>query len=70
MLTALQNHFVKRMLVIQEIQYKNLIPLFVDEKMRICGKPQSGTEGNWDVWIENKDGGLAVRGTVQTGSMI
>lgn len=70
MLTALQNHLVKRMLVVQEIQYKNLLPLFVDEKMRICGKPQQGNGENWDVWIENKDGGLAVRGTVQTESMI
>ncbi|RAH68201.1 uncharacterized protein BO66DRAFT_421688 [Aspergillus aculeatinus CBS 121060] len=50
---------------IREINYKNLAPLFVGEELTICGKPKAGSHGVWDMWIEDRDGGLAVRGTVQ-----
>ncbi|KFY41106.1 hypothetical protein V494_03211 [Pseudogymnoascus sp. VKM F-4513 (FW-928)] len=78
---------------IKSITYKNLAPLFADEKMTICVKrsqPQpkvASTEANgtetpanvdskqadeydevqrWDVWIENQEGGYAVKGTAET----
>lgn len=45
------------------IEYRNLAPLYADEVMRVCGKRKG--EGDYEVWIEGVDGGLAVRGTVK-----
>lgn len=67
-------------LVITEINYRNLVPLFVDEAMTICCKRsgiiRTGMKGgqtactneDWDVWIQKDEGdkaSLAVRGTVK-----
>ncbi|KAL2809480.1 HotDog domain-containing protein [Aspergillus granulosus] len=66
LLTALQLHLEGKGLMITEIDYKNLAPVYVDEKLTICGKPKSTKDDNvWDVWIEGRDGGLAVRGTIR-----
>ncbi|KAK5629691.1 hypothetical protein RRF57_005406 [Xylaria bambusicola] len=61
---------------INKIDYRHLAPLYVDQTMRICCAPrasksiekQDGITGRnkWDVWIENQDGGLCVKGTVET----
>lgn len=52
------------MQVIQSIEYRNLAPLYAEEKMKICGKERKG--GEYEMWIEGKEGGLAVRGAVIT----
>lgn len=54
--------------VLESINYRNLAPLYCDEKMRICGAKKKANEGGYtyDVWIEGPAGGVAVRGTVQT----
>lgn len=86
--------------MVKNITYKNLAPLFADEKMTICVKrsqPQPSAastdindtktpaqadstpaEANitpsetdsgitkWDVWIENAEGGYAVKGSAET----
>ncbi|CAG8304546.1 unnamed protein product [Penicillium salamii] len=65
LLSVVQHHLGQLNLHINAIEYKNIAPLFVEEKLVICGKPKNGT-GAWDVWIEGANGGLAVRGTVQT----
>ena len=53
---------------IRNIQYRNLAPLYAEENMRIClkRKAQDDMNGHWDVWIEGRDGGYAVKGTVKT----
>ncbi len=53
---------------IHVIQYRNVAPLYAEEDMRICikRKEQDDLQGNWDVWIEGRDGGYAVKGTVRT----
>ena len=53
---------------IRSIQYRNLAPLYAEEDMRICvkRKTQDVLFGYWDVWIEGRDGGYAVKGTVKT----
>ena len=53
---------------IRSIQYRNLAPLYAEEDMRIClkRKGQDDMNGDWDVWIEGRDGGYAVKGTVKT----
>ncbi|KAI9924357.1 hypothetical protein AWENTII_003906 [Aspergillus wentii] len=71
LLAVLQAYLPKSNRVIKGIEYKNLAPLYVEEELTVCGKPKiSKGPGSWDVWIEGKDGGLAVRGTVQTDSII
>ncbi|KFY42033.1 hypothetical protein V495_04688 [Pseudogymnoascus sp. VKM F-4514 (FW-929)] len=83
--------------MVKSITYKNLAPLFADEKMTICVKrserqprrtPKNVSEDEalvhalsaveqvaaevdsgvtkWDVWVENAEGGYAVKGTAET----
>ncbi|PTU17721.1 hypothetical protein P175DRAFT_0504463 [Aspergillus ochraceoroseus IBT 24754] len=68
LLTALRAHLEGKGLTIREIEYRNLAPLFVEEDLAVCGKPKpsKGNTISWDVWIEDKNGGLSVRGTVKT----
>lgn len=49
---------------IESTEYRNLAPLYAEEEMKICGKKKMG--GEYEMWIEGKEGGLAVRGTVRT----
>ncbi|KAL3489452.1 HotDog domain-containing protein [Aspergillus germanicus] len=66
LLTAFRRHLDGNGVTIREIDYKNLAPVYVDEELAICGKPKSTKDANaWDVWVEGRDGGLAVRGTVR-----
>lgn len=51
--------------VIKSIVYRNHAPLYVDKEMRICVR-KLDTLGKWDVWAENAEGGLSVKGTVVT----
>ncbi|KAL2859758.1 hypothetical protein BJX68DRAFT_119332 [Aspergillus pseudodeflectus] len=65
LLTALRRHLDGKDVTISEINYKNLAPVYVDEELAICGKLKSTKDVSaWDVWIEGRDGGLAVRGTI------
>lgn len=57
---------------IRRIDYRNLAPLYVDEPMNICVRKNENSGSSpdsqkWDVWVENKDGGLSIKGTVLTG---
>ncbi|MCJ1388300.1 hypothetical protein MMC18_001146 [Xylographa bjoerkii] len=52
---------------IDEIEYRNLAPLYAEEPMKVCGRAKS--KGEWEVWIEGRDGGYAVRGTVKTSNI-
>ncbi|MCJ1232761.1 hypothetical protein MMC14_000715 [Varicellaria rhodocarpa] len=54
--------FTEKRTVIEEIEYRNLAPLYADEEMKICGRANGK---DWDVWIEGKDGGYAVKGVVR-----
>ena len=46
------------------IEYRNLAPLYAEEEMKICGRKRC--EGEYDVWIEGKNGGYAVKGLATT----
>lgn len=67
MLTALRYHLLEKepRRVIREIEYRNLVPLYAGEEMRVCGRKKNG-EGEWEIWCEGRDGGYAVRGSVST----
>jgi hydroxyacyl-ACP dehydratase HTD2-like protein with hotdog domain len=60
---------------LRSLDYRNVAPLYVDEKVKVCLRKSSQKtkstrkeeEENdvtrWDVWVEGPDGGLAVKGT-------
>ncbi|KAI1500575.1 hypothetical protein F5X99DRAFT_409945 [Biscogniauxia marginata] len=62
------------------VDYRHLAPLYVGEPMRVCvrrkwkkfsddgggGDGEAARSGWWDVWVEDKDGQLSVRGTTTT----
>ena len=64
MLEMLAGHLAHTLEEIVRVQYKNLAPLYADEAMTVCGKQRA--TGVYEVWIEGKDGGLAVKGSVRT----
>lgn len=68
MIELLRRHIKKQVDVkehINEIDYRNVAPLYADEPMKVCGRATG--KGKWDVWIEGRDGRYAVKGTVKTG---
>lgn len=70
MLTLLQDHLQDSKRAISSIEYRNLAPILVERPLSVCAKPKENGNGtSWDIWIERDDGGLAVRGTVQTRSL-
>lgn len=67
MLTLAQRHLSNLGKSVASIEYRNLAPLVVERPMMVCAKPkQVGNRGAWDVWVERDQGGLAVRGTIET----
>jgi len=46
-----------------EFEYRNLLPLYTEEKMKVCIRRDPEKEDKIDVWIEEPGGGYAVRGT-------
>lgn len=55
-------------LLVSTIEYRNLAPLYVGDRMTVCVRSPNGTghAQRHDVWIENQHGGLCVKGTVVT----
>ena len=54
--------------MVLKFDYRNLAPLYVEEEMRICAKRDGETR--FDVWIEGKEGGYAVKGSAVVGMMV
>lgn len=59
------NHEKKEM--IYRFDYRNLAPLYADEKMKICTRRRPESPNKFDVWIEGHGGGLAVKATAEVG---
>jgi hydroxyacyl-ACP dehydratase HTD2-like protein with hotdog domain len=49
-----------------EFEYRNLVPLYAEEKMNVCIRRDPEKEDKLDVWIEDPKGGYAVKGTALT----
>lgn len=47
------------------LEYMNLQPVFVGERMRVCVRP---TRIKWHVWVEGEDGRLCVKGSAKLSS--
>jgi hypothetical protein len=46
-----------------EFEYRNLVPLYVEEEMRICVRRDPEKPKRLEVWIEEPGGGYAVKGS-------
>ncbi len=58
---------------VDEVEYRNLAPLYAEEPMTVCGREirvGSDGDGEYEVWVEGKEGGYAVRGKVRTSSRV
>ncbi|KAK0099886.1 hypothetical protein ONS95_013290 [Cadophora gregata] len=66
MLSVLRSQITGGKMVVR-FDYRNLAPLYVDEEMRICVRRDPERENKLDVWVEGRDGGLAVKGTAIIG---
>ena len=66
----LKSTFPQRKLRIAEIEYRNLAPLYAEEEMKVCGRALNGNEsdgvGEFEMWVEGKEGGFAVKGKATT----
>lgn len=51
---------------IEEVAYRNIAPLYAEEEMRLCTRKSK--HGEWELWIEDRDGGLAVRALAKTST--
>ncbi|KAF7186212.1 Mesaconyl-C(4)-CoA hydratase [Pseudocercospora fuligena] len=64
-ITLLSQHLAKEgNQVIRSIEYRNTAPLYCGEQAKFCGKRTD--EKKWEVWAENPQGGIAVKGRVKT----
>ncbi|KAI9813748.1 MAG: hypothetical protein M1827_003538 [Pycnora praestabilis] len=50
--------------MITDVEYRNLSPLYADEKLKLCGRRVE--DGRYEIWAETPEGGLAVRGMART----
>jgi hypothetical protein len=62
MLSVLRSQ-LKESEILVEFEYRNLIPLYADEEMKICVRRGPEKEDRLEVWIEEPGGGYAVKGT-------
>lgn len=64
LITLLQHHLSSEgNQVVQSIEYRNTKALYCDEEVTFYGKPSG--EKKWEVWAEDKSGGIGVRGRVK-----
>lgn len=66
----LKEKFPQRTPRIAEIEYRNLAPLYAEEELKVCGRDMGSGESNgvgeFEIWVEGKEGGYAVRGKATT----
>lgn len=53
--------------MIRSFHYKNLTPLYVNEEMWICVKRSEQNLHKHDIWVQTKEGRLAVKGSALVG---
>ncbi|KAI0011774.1 hypothetical protein F4779DRAFT_571240 [Xylariaceae sp. FL0662B] len=58
---------------VHSIDYRNLAPLYANEPMNVCvrhvdnhDRPPGDKSRKWEVWVEDRDGGLSVKGTAES----
>jgi hydroxyacyl-ACP dehydratase HTD2-like protein with hotdog domain len=68
MLSVLRSQ-LKKGSIIQAFDYRNLAPLYANEEMKICIRKETGRADKFDVWIEGREGGYAVKGSAIVGEI-
>lgn len=48
---------------IKSFDYRNLAPVYAEEQLRVCVRKDRTRGNKYEVWIEGKEGGYAVKGT-------
>jgi hydroxyacyl-ACP dehydratase HTD2-like protein with hotdog domain len=51
---------------VRSFDYKNLAPLYAEEQLKICVRKDRAKGSKYEVWIEGKEGGYAVKGSAIT----
>lgn len=49
--------------------YRNLAPLYASEELKVCVRKDLDKNEKYDVWIEGKEGGYAVKGSAMVGQV-
>ncbi|KAF7864580.1 hypothetical protein EAF04_006712 [Stromatinia cepivora] len=49
--------------MIKRFDYRNLAPLYANEELRVCVGKNTDKNNKYEVWIEGKEGGYAVKGS-------
>lgn len=47
---------------VKTFDYKNLVPLYANESLKVCVRKDGTREDKYEVWIEGREGGYAVKG--------
>lgn len=66
MLSVLRSQLKEGEMVL-EFEYRNLVPLYAEEEMKICVRRDREKKGRFDVWIEGLGGGYAVKASAIIG---
>lgn len=55
--------------IIKRLDYRNLAPLYANEELRVCVGKNADKNNKYEVWIEGKEGGYAVKGAAVIGPL-
>jgi hydroxyacyl-ACP dehydratase HTD2-like protein with hotdog domain len=66
MLTALQSQ-LKEGEMITQFTYRNLAPLYAQEEMRVCIRKDREDGRKYEVWMEARSRGYAVKASATVG---
>lgn len=55
--------------MIKKFNYRNLAPLYANEELRVCVGKSADKSNKYEVWIEGKEGGYAVKGSAVVGPL-
>jgi hydroxyacyl-ACP dehydratase HTD2-like protein with hotdog domain len=68
MLSVLQSQLEEGQMI-TSFTYRNLVPLYAEEEMRVCVRKERNEKNRrrYEVWIEGKAGGFAVRASATVG---
>ncbi|KAG4034360.1 hypothetical protein MFRU_003g03290 [Monilinia fructicola] len=55
--------------MIKRFDYRNLAPLYANEELRVCVGKKADKNNKYEVWIEGKEGGYAVKGSAVVGPL-
>jgi len=59
----MRDNLPNKVLFIKSFTYRAVSPLFVGEEFKVCGKRSESNSSSYELWAENKYGGVAMKGT-------